>query len=123
MREFMLNKTKKPIIHLICKKVEDETDTSDLFSLQEQLSDAKGEIDDLKNTIKDLTKQLKRSQQTHPLPVMSPTDSTEETSHVKGIIDVKEETIKSEASTIDSNHSDHVSIHYYTFSICKSLSY
>lgn len=52
----MMNKTREPIIHLICTRVEDETDTSDLFSLQEQLSDAKDEIEDLKDTIKDLTK-------------------------------------------------------------------
>lgn len=58
LREFVTNRTKEPVIYLICKKADDETETE--LSLQEQLSDAKEKIDDLEDNISKLQEQLKK---------------------------------------------------------------
>lgn len=112
MKEFMINKTKEPIIYLICEKVDDEIAVE--FNLQEQLEDANDKIDRLENKVKDLTKQLRKqrhriSEDSEPLPIISAfqESGTVEEYSLDKQVDIKEEgenvEVKSEPETVESS--------------------
>lgn len=117
--QFSVNKTKDPIIYLICERADDQME--DEVSMQEQLQDARTEIGELKDTVKKLQEQIKAQKKMvakSSLPYVASAlvlknteddvDRWEET-YIKTELDSDVE-VKSERDDVVSNFDDEVKV-------------
>ena len=102
MREFLTtNKTKEPIMYLICEKVDEEIDEA--MSIRDQLVDAKAEVDELKESLRKLQEQVKKqsSKASDKLTLPSSSFVSKQRDQILSEDDQEEISVKIEKSDIE----------------------